>query len=108
MKDLKDNIRDIMERAVANGEENGGTFIVYKDSEKLLSIYGSNDGCLSRNEYRESKGLWPKLRTELIINGGNHAGFGYYGPQKGDGEAEISPYEQQSWTIDSVKKFINP
>ena len=36
MKDLKDNIRDIMERAVANGEENGGTFIVYKDGEKLL------------------------------------------------------------------------
>ena len=75
------------------------------NSEKLLSIYGSNDGCLSRNEYRESKGLWPKLRTELIINGGNHAGFGYYGPQKGDGEAGISPYEQQSWTIDSIKKF---
>lgn len=75
------------------------------NSEKLLSIYGSNDGCLSRNEYRGSKGLWPKLRTELIINGGNHAGFGYYGPQKGDGEAGISPYEQQSWTIDSIKKF---
>ena len=36
MYDLKDNVRDIMERAVANGEENGGTFIVYKDGEKLL------------------------------------------------------------------------
>lgn len=78
------------------------------NSEGLLSIYGTNDGCLSRPEYRDSRGYWPKKRSERIIKGGNHAGFGYYGPQNGDGEAEISPYEQQSWTIDSIEKFINP
>ena len=96
-----------------NTEETDGVILLASyptvpvpNSERLLSIYGTNDGCLSRNEYRESKGLWPRNRSELIIRGGNHAGFGYYGPQKGDGEAEISPYEQQSWTVDSIVKFV--
>lgn len=77
------------------------------NSERLLSIYGADDGCLSRPEYRVSRGFWPEKRSETIIRGGNHAGFGYYGPQKGDGVAGISPYEQQSWTVDSIQRFIN-
>ena len=76
------------------------------DSERLLSIYGNKDGCLSREEYRSSRGLWPGIWSERIIRGGNHAGFGYYGPQKGDEKADISPYEQQSMTINEIESFI--
>ncbi len=36
MYTLEDNVKDIMERAVANGEENGGTFILYRDGYKVL------------------------------------------------------------------------
>ncbi len=78
------------------------------NSESLLSIYGTNDGCLSRQEYRQARGFWPERRSELIVEGGNHAGFAYYGPQKGDGEAGITPYEQQSRTIHAIEKFIAP
>ncbi len=34
--DLKKNVKEIMERAIAAGEENGGVFMLYKDGEKVL------------------------------------------------------------------------
>lgn len=77
------------------------------ESERMLSIYGTEDGCLSEEEYDSSRGLWPKVWSERIIKGGNHSGFGYYGPQKGDGEAEISAHEQQSMTIREIRNFLS-
>ena len=75
-------------------------------SERMLSIYGTKDGCLSREEYRSSRGFWPDTWSERILRGGNHSGFAYYGPQKGDGKADISAYEQQSMTINEIEKFV--
>lgn len=40
------------------------------------------------------------------ITGGNHAGFGWYGPQKGDGEADITTLEQQDIVIAKIIDFI--
>ena len=77
------------------------------ESERMLSIYGTEDCCLSEEEYDSSRGLWPKVWSERIIKGGNHSGFGYYGPQKGDGEAEISAHEQQSMTIREIRNFLS-
>lgn len=39
---------------------------------------------------------------ELVIPGGNHAQFGSYGPQDGDGEASLSPDEQRALTADEI------
>ena len=77
------------------------------DSERMLSIYGTEDGCLNGEEYRSSRGLWPEVWSERIIWGGNHSGFGYYGPQKGDGQPEISAHEQQSLTIREIRNFLS-
>lgn len=45
--------------------------------------------------------------TEIFnIEGGNHAQFGWYGPQKGDGEAEISTLEQQLIVVSKILEFI--
>ena len=41
-----------------------------------------------------------------MIEGGNHAQFGNYGAQKGDGEAVISAQEQQEETIRFVMDVI--
>lgn len=73
----------------------------------LLSIYGSEDGCLDRDLYNKNKQYWPADSTEMVIDGGNHAGFADYGPQKGDGKASISPEEQQERTADAVTAFVN-
>lgn len=40
------------------------------------------------------------------ITGGNHAQFGWYGPQKGDGEAVLTTLEQQLIVIEQIILFI--
>ncbi len=50
--------------------------------------------------------LLPKGAETVEIEGGNHAGFGAYGPQSGDGEASITPAEQQSQTADAIDRYI--
>jgi len=45
--------------------------------------------------------------TIFNIDGGNHAQFGWYGPQKGDGTAEISTMDQQQIVIDQILSFID-
>jgi hypothetical protein len=41
-----------------------------------------------------------------VIEGGNHALFGSYGKQKGDGEAQITADEQQEETVRTVMDAI--
>ena len=41
-------------------------------------------------------------KYEFVIEGGNHAQFGSYGPQSGDGEAQISPAEQWRQTVEAI------
>lgn len=75
----------------------------------VLSIYGSEDGVLSRDKYEESKNNLPDNYIEKVIQGGNHAYFGNYGEQKGDGKATITPYEQVQYTVKYMvdTMFIN-
>ena len=60
----------------------------------VLSVYGSEDGVLNRKKYKENLKNLPSDLTESIIDGGCHAGFGMYGPQKGDGTPRISAAAQ--------------
>lgn len=77
------------------------------DSNKMLSIYGSNDGVLNLKKYDKSKKYWPSTSMEVVIEGANHSGFGNYGSQKGDNKSNISSSEQQTKTIESIIDFIN-
>ena len=76
------------------------------DEIPLLSIYGSEDGCLDREMYEKSRGNHPADTQEIVIEGGNHAQFGDYGPQKGDGTAQITPEEQWEKTADAVMNWL--
>lgn len=73
---------------------------------KVLSIYGSEDKVLKMDNYIENMKNVPEDFEEEIIQGGNHAGFGMYGEQEGDGEASISNEEQISITADIIREFI--
>ena len=75
------------------------------DELSLLSIYGSEDGVLNREKYEENKGNFPADYQEIEIAGGNHAQFGNYGKQRGDGAASISAEEQQKATVDAILSF---
>lgn len=47
-----------------------------------------------------------KMKTGYkVLRGGNHAGFGSYGPQQGDGKADISSGQQQTDTAKTVAGF---
>jgi len=72
---------------------------------RVLSIYGSDDKVLNADSYATNASNLPKGFTELVIQGGNHAGFGCYGVQKGDGEASITPDEQQTQTAKAIASF---
>ena len=73
---------------------------------RVLLVYGSEDGVLNRESYEKSKTNLPPDYTEEIIEGGNHAGFGSYGTQKGDGRAAITPVEQTDKTAETIVNFI--
>lgn len=73
---------------------------------RVLSIYGSEDGVMNREKYDKYKTNLPTDFTEIIIEGGNHAYFGMYGEQKGDGKASISQSEQITLTADAIYSFI--
>ena len=72
----------------------------------VLSIYGSNDKTLNKKTYDESKSLMDNNLTEYVIKGGNHAQFGSYGNQSGDGIATISPENQREQTERAILDFI--
>lgn len=71
-----------------------------------LSIYGTEDGVLP-DVFKDSLARLPADTTLLEIPGGNHAQFGHYGPQKGDGIASIDREEQQRITAESILALLS-
>ena len=57
-------------------------------------------------KYEQGKEFLPEDFTEVYISGGNHAQFGNYGVQKGDGTASISADEQQAQTTLAISNMI--
>jgi hypothetical protein len=77
-----------------------------KSGLHVLSIYGDQDLVLDIDNLNETKSLLPIDTEYYLIDGGNHAYFGNYGEQKGDGEAQITREEQQALTIDYIVLFL--
>lgn len=73
---------------------------------KGLTTYGSNDLVLSIDNYNSTVPLLPSGTIMQEIEGGNHAQFGNYGPQPGDGTATISTAEQQTQTVDLMVRLF--
>lgn len=74
---------------------------------KMLSIHGTEDEILNYKNYEKYRINAPENTEYLEIQGGNHAYFGNYGTQKGDGVATISREEQQTQTIKYLLDFFN-
>ena len=70
-----------------------------RDDFTALSIFGSNDGVATVEDIDASRPLLPPDTRWEEISGGNHAQFGWYGPQPGDGQATISRPEQQEQIV---------
>ena len=72
----------------------------------LLSISASNDGLATRQDIADSITRLPEDAIFIEIEGGNHAGFGWYGAQNGDGEALLSQAEQQDLIVQATVAFL--
>ena len=72
--------------------------------EPMLLLCGSEDGVVKRDRLAKS-GRYGEVR-EVVIEGGNHAGFGNYGAQNGDNAPTISSEEQQRQTAEAILSWI--
>jgi len=73
---------------------------------KGLSTYGSNDLVLGRDQFNATLPLLPPGTIVQVIQGGNHAQFGNYGPQPGDGIATIPAADQQLQAADLTVRIL--
>jgi len=77
-----------------------GAYPVNDADIPTIAIYGSEDIKLDRSKL---EGV-----NTVEIAGGNHAYFGNYGEQEGDGTASISREEQQRQAVAAIMRFITP
>jgi len=73
---------------------------------KVLSIYGSLD-MGGMQPFDASRALLPSDTTWVVIEGGNHAQFGDYGPQPGDNTATVSAADQQTLVVSATVDFLD-
>ena len=73
----------------------------------VLSVYGSEDKVMNRENYENNKSNLPTDFTEVVIDGGCHANFGMYGTQNGDGTPSITNEKQIALTADAIVKMMH-
>ena len=73
---------------------------------RVLVLYGSEDGVLNRKALEKGRRYLPASAAAEELTGGNHAQFGDYGPQKGDGVATVSQAEQTAWAVERIERMI--
>ncbi len=76
------------------------------ESLSVVSIYGDQDQVMKREKYAEYRGNLLESAVEVIVAGGNHAQFGDYGHQKGDGVASITAQEQLDATVQAILSVL--
>ena len=90
--------------ASAHQDEHAGLILlgayVYGDypPADALTIYGTFSFDLEAETRYED--------NAVVIEGGNHAQFGYYGRQSGNPDATISADEQQNEAVDAIAAFV--
>jgi pimeloyl-ACP methyl ester carboxylesterase len=68
----------------------------------VTKIAATNDGLASLAEVKSNAKRLPLQTRLVVIEGGNHSQFGYYGFQLGDHRATISRSAQQAATMDAI------
>jgi pimeloyl-ACP methyl ester carboxylesterase len=76
------------------------------DDLPVLSISGSEDGLSTPAKIEATADLLPADTTFVQIDGANHAAFGAYGAQPGDGVATIPPAESAQAIEDALGAFV--
>ena len=73
---------------------------------RVLSLVGARDGLSTPGKVAESASLLPADAQTVLLEGANHASFGDYGPQPGDGVATASDEETRDRLAVAVSDFL--
>ena len=74
---------------------------------KVISLYGSEDHVIDLSQVEKGRSfVFSDCYVEHVIQGGNHAQFGNYGAQRGDGQASLSVQDQQTEAVDVILKEV--
>ena len=99
--------------AAKNGDKLSGLVLLAAYATKpldehlaVLELHGSEDGVLNGQKLAEGRKYLPASAVSEELTGGNHAQFGDYGPQKGDGAATVSRTEQTAWAAERIEELI--
>ena len=72
----------------------------------VLSLSASADLLATAEDIAEYRHLLPSTTRYRVIEGGNHAGFGSYGPQKGDGVSTLAPGVQEATIVEEMMTLL--
>ncbi len=73
----------------------------------VVSIYATLDGVARPARIERRVNLLPADTVYYPLEGGNHAQFGFYGPQRGDNPAAISREQQQAEIIAETVRLLS-
>ncbi|MEI6125133.1 MAG: alpha/beta fold hydrolase [Pseudomonadota bacterium] len=86
------------------------TFSLAEKSTEVISISGSKDGLSTPAKITNSHNDLPADTQFVVIDGGNHTQFGWYGNgselQKGDNPADITRENQQEQIVEATAGFL--
>jgi hypothetical protein len=85
-----------------------GSYAIKDITDKdTLIISAEHDIAMDEERFNDALQYVNSDVTLFTIEGGNHAQFGWYGPQKGDGTAEISTITQQNIIVTQILDFLS-
>jgi hypothetical protein len=100
---------------VASGDDRVSTIVFLASypiqdvsDKRMLLITAEQDTLLDADAVEDSRPYWSNDAVTLDLTGGNHAQFGWYGPQEGDGEATIDTLTQQTQVVAAILNFLQP
>lgn len=76
-------------------------------SLSALSVAGSEDGLSTPDKITAARHLLPSSADMVTVAGANHAAFGAYGPQAGDGTATIPPAQSRVEIDEALTSFFD-
>lgn len=83
----------------------GDTDLSHSDVE-VASVHGSRDGVLDRRSFEEAKSRLPDDAEYVEIEGMNHAQFGSYGAQEGDGKPTVTDERAMREVVDASEDLV--
>jgi pimeloyl-ACP methyl ester carboxylesterase len=79
---------------------------IVSSSTPVTVIHGTEDGLATMQDVKEGEAYLPAHTKYITLEGANHAQFGYYGEQAGDGEATINKEKQQQLVVEFTLEAI--